>query len=202
MLHLHAIRPGILSNDEAVITGTRLTLHQGSERLACTAVNAYRPYLPRAWSPQRQWQQCWLRVGDPYSRAIGPAPRLRRSLSKRKSCAVLCLLRCWEPQVDICNAVNAVCEVRLWLLYQETVVAILLSHNINCSATLAWEHARLRCECLFGDYAVVIVGSISGGVPLYGTSPYTISSVTPAAVLSVALKILFISATLGAMYFC
>ena len=63
-------------------------------RLACVAVIVCRPCLPRAWSPQRQSQQCWLRVGDLYSRAIGPALRPKRSLSKRKSYAVLCLLRC------------------------------------------------------------------------------------------------------------
>ena len=65
-----------------------------SLNLVCAAVSGCRLCLPRAWSPQRQWQQCLLRVAVLFSRVTGPAPRHRRSLSKRKSCAALFSLRC------------------------------------------------------------------------------------------------------------
>ena len=80
------------------------------EAFMCAAVSDCRPCLPQAWSPQRPWQQCLLRAGALFSRVTGPAPRHRRSLSKRKSCAASCLLKCWGLQVDTPNGSPLQCS--------------------------------------------------------------------------------------------
>lgn len=87
------------------------------KRILIAAVTGCNSYMPPALSPQKQSQLCLLRTMAFYIAATGQVIRPSGSLIRRKSCAVLCLLRCLvQPAKRSCSVrpvlIVAMCHIK------------------------------------------------------------------------------------------